>query len=204
MFTGIVQRVGTVAEITRTPTGSRLVIDPGGWGGDLAPGESVAVSGCCLTLALAPDPALAFDVIPETLAKTALGDLTPGDPVNLERSLTLATPLGGHFVQGHVDGVGQVVSVSTEGEHRVRLAPPAGLMRYMTPKGSVALDGVSLTIAALDPGAHGQGGWIEVALIPTTLAETTLSAWTPGRRVNVEADMLAKTVVHHLEHYTNR
>lgn len=201
MFTGLVETTGTVRSIDPSAAGVRLTIDPGGWAHRPTEGESIAVSGCCLTVAgVAAGGAIAFDVIPETLRMTILGGLTPGSRVNLEHSLRADSLLGGHFVQGHVDGVGEVVSVVKGEEWRVRVRPPAGLMRFMAPKGSVALDGVSLTLADLSV----EEGWIEVALIPTTLEITTLGELAPGSRVNIEADILAKTVVHHLEHYANR
>ncbi|MEQ8769575.1 MAG: riboflavin synthase [Phycisphaerales bacterium] len=200
MFTGLVQAVGSVASIDPSPAGVRIRIDPGEWAHTPDVGESIAVSGCCLTLAEPAGDTLAFDAIPETLAKTTLGDLKPGDPVNLEHAMRADALVGGHFVQGHVDGVGEVIAVETEGEWRVRVRPPAELMRFVAPKGSVTIAGVSLTVAALDAAA----GWFEVALIPTTLELTTLDALAPGDRVNLEMDMIAKTVVHHLDHYANR
>lgn len=193
--------------------GVRLVVDPRGWDPNAGQGGSVAVDGCCLTLTAEPaseSGRLSFIVIPETLDKTRLGGLEPGSEVNLETAVSAGTLMGGHFVQGHVDGLGRVVSVSVpgsdgSGEWRVRLVPPPPLMKFMAPKGSVCLDGVSLTIAAIGTGdASGEGGWIEVALIPETLEKTTLRDWAVGAPVNIEADILAKTVVHHLEHYTDR
>ncbi len=192
MFTGLVQAVGKVAELTKTSQGARLRIDPGGWGHIPDPGESISVSGCCLTLAepVGGDGLLAFDAIPETLRLTILGDLSAGSAVNLEACCTPTSLLGGHIVQGHVDGVGEVVSVVSEGEYRVRVRPPRDLMEFVTPKGSVCVDGVSLTIAGLGE------DWFEIALIPTTLRETTLGELDAGSRVNVEMDVLAKTLVH--------
>jgi len=205
MFTGLIETMGTVRSIDPTPAGVRLAIDPGTWDYHPRPGDSIAVSGCCLTVAGGGPggsgaPGFAFDVIPETLRKTILGGLTPGSRVNLEHSLRADSLLGGHFVQGHVDGVGEVTGVEKGEEWRVRVRPPADLMRFMAPKGSVSLDGVSLTIADLSV----EEGWIEVALIPTTLEITTLGELEPGDRLNIEADILAKTVVHHLEHYAAR
>lgn len=200
MFTGIVEQIGTVAGVEPTAAGVRLLIDPGPWAHRPEPGESIAVSGCCLTLAEPAGDSLAFDAIPETLAKTTIGALNPGDRVNLEHAMRADALVGGHFVQGHVDGVGEVVLVVRKGEHRVRVRPPADLMRFVAPKGSVTIDGVSLTVADLDVGE----GWFEVALIPTTLELTTLAGLKAGSRVNLEADMIAKTVVHHMDHYTDR
>jgi len=208
MFTGLVQAVGEVRGVDPVEEGVRLWIDPNGWSPGAGRGGSVAVNGCCLTMTDDPgEEGLAFVAIPETLAKTNLGRLEPGSRVNLETAVSAATLLGGHFVQGHIDGVGIVQRVvrpgdGPGGEWRVRLSPPAGLMRYMTPKGSVCLDGVSLTIAAIEPGeVDGSEGWIEVALIPETLEKTTLADWSVGDPVNIEADVLAKTVVHVLTHY---
>jgi riboflavin synthase alpha subunit len=199
MFSGIVQMTGRVASIEPTPAGRRLQIDPRGWEHRPGPGDSVCVAGCCLTLAGAagPEGRLVFDVVPETLAKTTLGGFEVGGRVNLESSVTAATAMDGHVVQGHVEGVGEVTGLVTAGEWRVRISPPAALMPCIVPKGSVAVDGVSLTVAAVDPGA----GWFEVALIPTTLDRTTLGSLAVGSRVNIETDILARTVVHVMRHY---
>lgn len=200
MFTGIIQARGSVAAVENRGGNVRLVIQPdAAWASDPAPGDSVAVQGCCLTVAepVAVGGAMAFDVIPETLAKTALGGLVPGSTVNLEGSVTPATLLGGHLVQGHVDGVGVFERVDRASEWRVAVRPPPELMQYIVPKGSVALDGVSLTVASVDPGS----GLFEVALIPTTLAKTTLGSSGAGHRCNLECDAIAKTVVHWLRHY---
>lgn len=194
MFTGIIQQVGCVKSLERTPSGVRIVIDPRGWEHTPRPGESIANNGCCLTLV---DPVesqggmLCFDAIPETLSKTTLGDWKHGDLVNLERALRMGDTLDGHQVQGHVDGTGEVLGVFTDDGWRVRVGVGEELMRYMIPKGSVCLDGVSLTIAAVDAGA----GWIEVALIPETLERTNLRDREVGDRVNIECDVLVKTIV---------
>ncbi|MEL6329654.1 MAG: riboflavin synthase [Planctomycetota bacterium] len=206
MFTGLIQATGLVQKIGPSPAGSRLLVDSRGWDHTPDRGASIAVSGCCLTVAEGPEPGrpLAFDVIPETLAKTSLGSLGPGSHVNLEHAATASTLLGGHIVQGHVDGVGTVANVTLPGENahrewRLRVAPPAELMPYVTPKGSIAIEGVSLTIAEIDVPA----GWFEVALIPETLEKTTLDALAEGDPVNLEADTVAKTVVHYLRHYAD-
>lgn len=199
MFSGIIQTTGRVVAVEATPAGRRITLDPGSWGRQPRVGDSICVSGCCLTLAaeVGPEGVLAFDAIPETLAKTTLGGLAPGGRVNLEPSVTAATSMDGHMVQGHVEGVGEVVGVLSEGEYRVRIAPPAALMACIVPKGSVGVDGVSLTVAEVSPA----GGWFEVALIPTTLDLTTLGGLRVGSRVNLETDILARTVVHVLRHY---
>lgn len=199
MFSGIIRAKGTVVALEPSDAGRRLVIDPRGWDHRPGPGDSICVSGCCLTLAepTGADGTLAFDVIPESLAKTTLGGLGPGSVVNLEASVTASTPMDGHVVQGHVEGVGEVVRVVTEGQWRARIAPPRELMPCLAPKGSVAVEGVSLTIAEIDPG----DGWFEIALIPTTLELTTLGALRPGAKVNLETDILARTIVHVMRHY---
>lgn len=203
MFTGIVQSIGRVAATEPTAAGRRVVIDPLGWTYAPAPGDSISVDGCCLTVVTRPASGgkagaqWMFDTVPETLAKTTLGDRRVGDLVNLEHAATATTLLGGHVVQGHVDGVAVVESVVNTSDWRVRFRPPAELMQYMTPKGSVCVSGVSLTLAAVDPAA----GWFEVALIPTTLEKTTLKSLVQGSRVNIEADTLVKTMVHWMRHY---
>jgi riboflavin synthase len=212
MFTGLVQHAGVLTAIEPSGDGRQLVVDARGWSHTPRHGESISVSGCCLTLAT-HQPAgasglagsMAFDVVPQSLALTTLGEKRVGDRVNLERSLTATDLMGGHLVQGHVDGVGVVESVGREGEWRVRIRPPVGLMRYMVPQGSVAIEGVSLTLAAVGESGRGLGGdavalgWIEVALIPTTLGLTTLGSLRAGDRVNIEADILSKTIAHQLE-----
>ncbi len=199
MFTGLVQAMGRVRGVTRSDSGVRLRIDPEQWDRRWRPGDSISISGCCLT-ATGDGESLAFDVIAETLSKTTLGALAEGSRVNLESSLMASDLMGGHIVQGHVDGVGVVESVRTGADWRVAVRPPAALMEYMVPKGSVCLDGVSLTLAAVDPKA----GTIEVALIPETLQRTTLASLKPGDRCNIEADVLAKTIVHWMKNYANR
>jgi len=192
VFTGIVTGIGAIAARESTESGLRLLVDPGAWPERPAPGDSVAVAGVCLTLAAPIDGEgrLAFDVIPETLGLTTLGDLAIGDPVNLEASLRVGQTMGGHFVQGHVDGMGQTLSAGAVGEeHRVRVRPPRAMLPLLATKGSVAIDGVSLTIALA------RDDWFEVALIPTTLRETTLGRLTAGDRVNLESDMIARSVL---------
>ncbi len=191
MFTGIIQHRGRVAQSSTTPAGRSLIIDALPWGREIAPGESIAVNGCCLTVAHA-NP-LRFDVITQTLNVTTLGDLRPGDAVNLEPALTPASLLSGHIVQGHVDGVGVIRAIQTTPDDvRVRIAVPPDLMDYIVPKGSVAVDGVSLTLAEVL-----NDGFV-VALIPTTLELTTLGEAKVDRRVNLEADLIVKTIVHQM------
>ena len=198
MFTGIVQGKGRVAAIDHNPFGLRLTVEQPGWSFEhgYVPehGHSICVSGCCLTVAEATDAGLAFDVIAETLNKTTLGELEVGSEVNLEPAVTPTQPMGGHFMQGHVDAVGEVTAVHNgEDEWRTTVRPPAELMRYLIPKGSVAIDGISLTIAAVHNDAF------DVALIPTTLDLTTLTHKKAGDRVNLEMDILSKTIVAQLE-----
>jgi len=194
VFTGIVQTQLILESITPTATGVRLTLARKGWkpqGLTLALGDSVCVTGVCLTLASLSDESLGFDVIPQTLRMTRLGALKPGNPVNVEPAMTPASQFGGHIVQGHVDGMGQVLHNGQSGqEWRMRVKPPTDLMDYMVPKGSITLDGVSLTLADIGP------DWIEAALIPTTLEITTLGTTKPGDMINIEADVFAKTVVH--------
>jgi riboflavin synthase len=186
MFTGIVEERGQVIE----RAGARLTVAARVVVGDSPVGASVAVNGTCLTVVANDGVSLAFDMSDETLERTTLGSLEPGVPVNLERPVSLAARLGGHLVQGHVDGVGEVVAVAVDpdGGAEVRIAVPASLRRYVVQKGSIAVDGVSLTVAAIDAGT------ITIALIPHTRAVTTLGALAEAGRVNLEVDVLAKYV----------
>jgi riboflavin synthase len=185
MFTGIVREIGTVAAFD----GSRLVVTAPETAAGVAPGDSVSIAGACLTVVDAAEGRLAFDVVPETLSRTALGRLAPGDRLNLEPALRVGDALGGHVVQGHVDAVGRVRSVGPEEEsRRVWVDAPDAVVRYCLEKGSIAVDGVSLTVAALDDDGF------EVALIPHTLAVTTLGGLEAGDEVNLEADVLSKVV----------
>jgi riboflavin synthase len=186
MFTGIVEERGAV--LSAGP--DRLEVACRSVARDARVGDSIAVNGACLTAVEADPGRLAFDLSPETVKRTTLGDLAEGDPVNLERPVTLATRLGGHLVQGHVDGVGEVEEIAPDGEGgaRMRIRAPDGLDRYLVEKGSVAVDGVSLTVAGIE------GARVEVALIPRTLDATTLGVRGPGDRVNLETDVLAKYV----------
>jgi riboflavin synthase len=189
VFTGIVREVGRAVAITGTLGGIRLVIEAPDTAATTAIGDSVAVNGCCLTAVETSDGNIAFDAVPETLARTSLGGLVPGARVNVEPSLRAGEPLGGHYVQGHVDGVGVIRSVVDEGDGR-RLWVDASLeiLRYTVEKGSITVEGTSLTVAALDDNGFA------VALIPHTLEATTLGELAPGRPVNLEVDVLAKYV----------
>jgi riboflavin synthase alpha subunit len=186
VFTGIVRERGRVVSAERNGGGVHLRI-AAAESAQASPGDSIAVSGCCLTVTAADGEALEFDAVPETLARTTLGALRPGAEVNLEPALRTGEPLGGHFVQGHVDGRARVLALEPDGDGaRLRLELPAELGRYCVEKGSLAVDGVSLTIAALT------GDGVEIALVPFTLEHTTLAALAPGDEVNVEVDLLAK------------
>jgi riboflavin synthase alpha subunit len=189
MFTGIIERQGSVRSVAPTPDGLRIEIDAAGWPPSPQTGESISVDGCCLTLVDVASGAMRFDAIPQTLARTTLGALRPGDAVNLERSLAFGAPVGGHLVQGHVECVGTVIGVSRDGgEWRTRVGVPADTLDLVVERGSVAVDGVSLTVAA-------RGDvWFEVALIPETLSRTTLRGRLEGARVNVEPDAMARMV----------
>lgn len=199
MFTGIIQHVGSVAAIKQNQGGTRLSIAAGQWAYSPAAGDSIAVNGCCLTYCQGDQstPAagdLHFDVIAQTLKLTTLGDLAVGDRVNLEHAVTPHGLLGGHIVQGHVDGVATVAAVTdTADERRLRIEPPPSLHESIIERGSIAVDGVSLTVAAVTDSAF------EVALIPTTLRDTTLSDRSEGDRVNIETDYIARTVTHWLQ-----
>lgn len=199
MFTGLVQAVGSVRSAVAGADTVRLEIDSGGWGHRPALGDSIAVSGCCLTLArVSPDGRqLGFDCIPESMRKTALGRLAAGSMVNLEHAALPTTLLGGHLVQGHVDATGEVLAVGRDGEWRVRVGVPASFAPWLVEQGSIAVDGVSLTLASISP-AGSPRCWFEVCLIPVTLERTTLGRLAPGDPVNVEADCIAKMVARQL------
>ena len=199
MFTGIVESVGRVIE--RTPRGelTRIAVEAPAVTEGMAVGDSVAVNGACLTVVEVTPTTLAFEAVKETLDVTSLGDLVVGSPVNLERALRADARLDGHLVQGHVDAAGVVRDFEQRGDD-VRLAVACGaeVLDYLVPKGSVAIDGVSLTLVGVD--AEG----FDVALIPHTLAATTLGARRPGDRVNLEVDVLAKYVKRYLDRLSIR
>jgi riboflavin synthase len=191
MFTGIVEGTGTVAALAAAADGSgaRLKVEAPWLAGQLEPGESVAVNGCCLTVTEATAAGFAADLVAETLRRTALGGLAAGARVNLERPLALGGRLGGHLVQGHVDGVAVVLDLAPIGDgEEVRIELPPDLDRYVVEKGSIAVDGVSLTVAGVGP------GWLTVALVPHTLEVTTLGDRRPGDPVQLEVDVVAKYV----------
>jgi riboflavin synthase len=195
MFTGIVAELGEVAGIEYRGDAARLTIQ--GDTDGVTAGESIAVNGVCLTVTGVLDGTFTADVMGETLDRTSLGALTPGAPVNLERSVRLADRLGGHLVQGHVDATGTLISRSPKAHwDQVRISLPAGISRYVVHKGSICVDGVSLTVSALGPDGPDpqEGTWFEVSLIPETLKRTTLGTRQPGETVNLEVDVIAKYV----------
>jgi riboflavin synthase len=193
MFTGLIEDLGEVTDVTPVPQGMRLRVATLLEG--LTHGASIAVDGCCLTAVELPAGAFAADVSAETLQRTTLGTLTKGAKVNLERPMRLGDRLGGHLVLGHVDGVGKIVARENVGEGvRVRLRLPEGLAQYVVEKGSIALDGISLTVNALPSRDE-----IELFLIPETLRATTWGGKQPGAAVNVEADILGKHVARLLQ-----
>jgi riboflavin synthase len=196
MFTGLIEHLGLVHESHTTAAGVRLVVSCKSLiATEVAVGDSIAIDGCCLTVATQPAQQLegcllAFDVIPQTLSLTTLGEVKPGQRVHVEPALLLGAKMGGHIVQGHVDCVGKVLAIDTTNGWRVRIASPPQHMNAVVPQGSVTVAGVSLTIAACDVDAN----WLEVALIPTTLEKTTFRNLRVGSVVNIECDMIAKQV----------
>jgi len=189
MFTGLVESLGRVVEAVPEPPGLRLVVDATAIASDAALGDSICTSGCCLSVVRIEGPRLTFELGPETLARTTLGGLKPGAVVNLERSLRLHDRLGGHLVTGHVDGMGRLASKLQEGDWiTCRFSAPPQLLGQMASKGSVAVDGVSLTLVDVTPTEF------SVALIPHTLAHTTLGSLAVGDGVNLETDLVFKYV----------
>jgi riboflavin synthase len=189
VFTGIVEELGTVAALEDQGDAVRLTVQGPHVTSDVADGDSISVNGCCLTVVESADGSFTADVMQETLDKTSLGALEPGSRVNLERAVTPATRLGGHIVQGHVDGTGRILS-RTPSEHWevVEISLPDGLDRYLVDKGSITVDGISLTVVTAADGRF------SVSLIPETLARTTLGLKQPGDVVNLEVDVIAKYV----------
>ena len=193
MFTGIVAELGEVVAIEHFDDAARITIR--GSVPDAAPGDSIAVNGVCLTVTGIMDGVFTADVMRETLDRSGLGRLKTGAPVNLELSVRVNDRLGGHIVQGHVDATGTVISREPS-EHWdvVRIELPGSASRYVVEKGSIAVDGVSLTVSAISPAAPGTDSWFEVSLIPETLKRTTLGGRQPGEVVNLEVDVIAKYV----------
>ena len=189
MFTGIVEELGEVLAVDELGDSSRLTVRGPLVTSDAGDGDSISVNGVCLTVVTHDDGAFTADVMAESLRRSSLGGVGPGSRVNLERAVRVSDRLGGHVVQGHVDGTGEVLAVTPQ-EHWtvVRVALPADLDRYVVEKGSITVDGVSLTVSAVEP------GWFEVSLIPTTLTATTLGTRAPGDVVNLEVDVMAKYV----------
>jgi len=189
MFTGLVEEMGTVRERVPSAAGARLVIGCQVVRDGLSIGDSVAVNGACLTVVEMTDDAFAVDCVEETLRRTSVGDRESGDSVNLERAMRVGDRLGGHIVQGHVDGTGTVRGITPEGDGMLMsVGCPDDVLRYVVEKGSVTIDGVSLTVASREPDGF------TIALIPHTMQATTLNAGAVGRRVNLEADVVAKYV----------
>ena len=201
MFTGIVEELGRVVRLETVEDSARLTVEAPAVTQDVSLGDSVSVNGCCLTVAAVHGSTFTADLMAETLTRTTLGSQKPGDPVNLERALRASDRLGGHIVQGHVDATAEVLD-HHRGEHwdLLRISLPQEIARYVAVKGSVALDGVSLTVVdvvdapdTLDVSpASGAGTSLSVGLIPETLRRTTLGTRRPGERVNLEVDVLAK------------
>ncbi|MDP9436222.1 MAG: riboflavin synthase [Actinomycetota bacterium] len=189
MFTGIVEELGQVVAVEPLPDAARLVVRGPIVTSDARHGDSISVNGVCLTVVDAVDGTFRADVMAETLRRSSLGALAPGSPVNLERAVRLQDRLGGHVVQGHVDATGTVAAVTPDAHWTVvRVTLPGTVARYVVEKGSISVDGVSLTISAVGP------DWFEVSLIPTTLGLTTLGSRAAGDPVNLEVDVLAKYV----------
>ena len=189
MFTGLIQEVGVVLKAAKKDSDLWLAVEAPRLSSKLKVGDSLAVNGCCLTVVEAKPPHVSFQAVPETLKRTYLGLLEKGNFVNLELPLTLSEPLGGHFVQGHVDGIGQILKLEKEGGGaRMKVRIPEALAAYVVEKGSIALDGISLTVAAI------QGDEVETALIPHTLQNTGLKQKKADDYLHVEVDMLAKYV----------
>ena len=195
MFTGIVEELGTVRSVDAVGDGRRLVVDAATVLDDVTLGASIAVNGCCLTVVEWSDDWFAVDAVPETLDRTTVGDLSTGDRVNLERPLAADGRFGGHVVQGHVDTVTDVVAVAdqSDGSRRLTFHLPGELAGQIVEKGSVTLDGTSLTVASVG-GPSAEGATFDVALIPHTLEVTTFGGRSPGDRCNVEADVIARYV----------
>jgi riboflavin synthase len=199
MFTGLIEAIGTVRSIRQGSGPARLTLDLGAIASELELGESVAVNGVCLTVSGFGGSEASFDVVPETLRRSGLARLSPGDKVNIERALRADARLGGHFVQGHVDGIGRVLRIDrTAGAVEIEISAPPEVMQIVAPKGSIAVDGISLTVA------QRKADRFTVAVIPHTLENTTLSRASQGTEVNLETDILGKYVQGLLKGYTQQ
>jgi len=193
MFSGIIDTVGVVSAVEKKPDRVVLTISAPGYWTDLAHGASVAIDGVCLTLTHASASSASFDVIAETLRCTTLGELHAGNRVNLQKSVKVGDRVDGHFVQGHIDGTARVDKIEASDKETIYwFECPSNLMDYIIPKGSIAIDGISLTIVTVAPPKF------SVALIPTTLERTTISSKDHGASVNIETDILARTIVHRM------
>jgi riboflavin synthase len=194
VFSGIIEAIGQVRRCSDNSGGKTLVVAAGDYWTDVGDGASIAIDGVCLTVTSADHDSATFDVVAETLRRTTLGDLRPGGRVNLQKSLAIGDRIDGHFVQGHVDAVGTVEKAEqSPRESKWWFSLNAEARAYIIPKGSVAIDGISLTVADVEDGLF------SVALIPTTLQQTTIGQKRPGARVNIETDILARTVVNYLQ-----
>lgn len=208
MFTGLVESIGTVTAIEQQGDAVRLTVRDAVVTSDAGHGDSIAVNGCCLTVVDPTTDTFTADVMAESLARTSLGALDVGSTVNLERAMAAGDRLGGHLVQGHVDGTGQLLDRTpsepgTEPAWEVlRFSLPDSLARYLVEKGSITVQGVSLTVVEVTDGSEPDTSWFSVSLIPTTLADTTLGDLRPGDLVNLEVDVLAKYVERMLAHRT--
>ncbi|MHC4943495.1 MAG: riboflavin synthase [Planctomycetota bacterium] len=194
MFTGIIQKVGVLESIISQGERARLRVRTGAMAGEVEIGDSVSISGVCLTAVEIQGEVVAFDVVKTTMSRTRLGALTSGDPVNLELALQLSDRLGGHLISGHIDGVGKIRNIDKKPEEwRFSIDAPEEVTANMIERGSVALDGISLTVAAMRPGGF------EVAIIPHTLENTTMARASAGDPVNLECDMIGKWVARYME-----
>lgn len=194
MFSGIIDAIGEIKGSQATASGTRLAVCAAGYWKGTSSGASIAIDGVCLTVTRTEGDVAEFDVVAETLRRTTLGELAPGSRVNLQKSLAIGDRVDGHFVQGHVDAMATVVKIEHDpSDVRWWFAPDAAALPYIIPKGGVAIDGISLTVVSVSD------GMFDVALIPTTLQRTTLGAKAAGARVNIETDILARTVVNYLQ-----
>jgi riboflavin synthase len=198
MFTGLIAETGTIVSFEKTTGAARLRVTAPTLATQLKTGDSIAVSGVCLTALAITPTGFEADLLDETLQRTSLGNLAPGSAVNLELPTPAGTPLGGHVVQGHVDGVGSLTSLTavtlgpeSETDWLLKLSAPAALARYIVEKGSLSVNGISLTVAAVEAGEHGSAN-VTIAIIPHTYAVTNLHALAPGDPINLEVDVLAK------------